>query len=47
MPSGITTTDLRLNDFVVYDSAQVKIRYVVDVDFINKNWKHIRYDIDW
>jgi hypothetical protein len=31
---GHTTPDLKLNDYVVYDEAQVKMRYMVDCEII-------------
>jgi len=31
---GHPTPDLKLNDFVVYDEAQVKMRYMVDCEII-------------
>ena len=32
-PPGITSPELKYNDFVVYDSAQVRLRYAVLCQF--------------
>ena len=31
---GQPTPDLKLNDYVVYDEAQVKMRYMVDCEVV-------------
>ena len=36
MPAGENPPDLKFNDFVVYDSSQVKMRYFVDFEIILK-----------
>jgi hypothetical protein len=37
LPSGQNPPDLKLNDFVVYDESQIKMRYLVDFEIILKN----------
>jgi len=33
IPAGMPAPDLKYNDFVVYDSAQVRLRYAVLCEF--------------
>jgi len=32
-PTGVSTPELKYNDFVVYDEAQVRLRYAVLCEF--------------
>ena len=36
VPAGENPPDLKFNDFVVYDEAQVKMRYIVDFELVLK-----------
>ena len=36
LPTGENPPDLKFNDFVVYDEAQIKMRYFVDFEIVLK-----------
>jgi len=34
IPTGVKDTDLLYNEFIVYDIAQINIRFLVEVEFV-------------
>lgn len=34
--SGLITSDLKFNDFVIYDESQVRLRYLVQCECVNE-----------
>ena len=37
-PAGMSSPELRFNDFVVYDKAQVRMKYALLCDFYQWKW---------